>query len=284
MSTKRGLGRGLEALIPSASSEGPGFARIPIDQIRPNPNQPRTLFDDEGINALADSIREVGLLQPVAVNRDPSGGYVLVAGERRLRAARRAGLREIPAVIRAGDDRAALAEALVENLQRVDLGPLEEAAALRQLLEDFGYTHEEVGRRVGRSRSAVTNMIRLLQLPPGIQGMLERNEISAGHARALLGVDDRAFAEHVASQAAAGGWSVRQVEEAVRLRQGRAATTGRTPRIRQVRPAEVIELEHRLADHLQTKVRVEFAAGRGAIHVSFNGVEDLERLYRRLMS
>jgi ParB family chromosome partitioning protein len=270
-------------LIPIGSGEA-GFARIPIDQVKPNPNQPRVNFDDESIAALAESIRELGVLQPVAVRRDEAGAYTLIAGERRLRAARQAGLNEIPAVIRSGDDRAALTEALVENLQREDLGPLEEAAAYRQLLEDFGYTHEEVGKKVGRSRSAVTNMIRLMQLPPTIQGLLERGELSAGHARALLGIEDRAFAEHIAARAVADGWSVRQVEEAVRSRQGaRASRSPKRREPRQVRPAEVIELEHRLTDRLEAPIKVDYRAGKGSIRIEYSSIEDLERLYRRMM-
>lgn len=280
MTVKRGLGRGLESLIPVGPSEESGFAHIDLDQIRPNPHQPRSSFDDEALESLADSIRSVGVLQPVVVRRDTDGGYLLVAGERRLRAARRAGLTQIPAVIRSGEDAAWLTEALVENLQRSDLTPLEEAAAYRQLLEDFGLTHEEVGQKVGRSRAAVTNSMRLLGLPASIQARLESGELSAGHARALAGIEDRAFAEHVAKRAVAEGWSVRQVEEAVRLRKGEST---RRPRAREVRPVEIIELEMRLADRLGSKVKVDFKSGRGAMHIDYRSLEDLEKLYRRLM-
>lgn len=284
MTAKRGLGRGLEALIPTGLLEEPsGFARVPLDQISPNPQQPRTSFDEESLASLAESISIVGVLQPVVLRRDPAGGYLLVAGERRWRAARKAGLGEIPAVIREGDDRAALTEALVENLQRTDLTALEEAAAYQQLLEDFGMTHEEVGRRVGKSRAAVTNTLRLLSLPASIQGMIESGELSAGAARALAGLDDRAFAEHVAKRAVAEGWSVRQIEEAVRLRRGEVAAKGGRPRLREVRPAEIIELEHRLAERLGSKVKVDFRGGRGALRIDYRDLEDLERIYRRLM-
>lgn len=284
MSTKRGLGRGLDSLIP-IGGEDPisGFAQIPIADISPNPQQPRTSFDEGSLTSLAESIAAVGLLQPVVVRPDPEGGYVLVAGERRWRAARQAGLAEIPAVIRSGNDTDSLTEALVENLQRADLSPLEEAAAYRQLLEDFGMTHEEVGRRVGKSRAAITNTLRLLSLPAVVQGMLERGEISAGHARALAGLDDRAFAEHVAKRAASEGWSVRQVEEAVRLRKGEDPDPGGRPRIREVRPAEIVELELRLADRLGAPIKVEFRNGRGAVHIKYGSLEELEKLYRRLM-
>jgi ParB family chromosome partitioning protein len=284
MTAKRGLGRGLESLIPSGAQVAEsGFARIPIDQIRPNPQQPRTHFDEESLASLADSIEVVGVLQPVVLRRDPAGGYVLVAGERRWRAARRAGMTEIPSVIREGDDGASLTEALVENLQRADLTPLEEAAAYRQLLEDFGMTHEDIGQRVGKSRAAVTNTLRLLGLPASIQGMIESGVLSAGHARALAGLDDRAFAEHIARRAVAEGWSVRQMEDAVRLRKGDSAVQSRRPQLREVRPAEIIELEHRLADRLGSKVKVDFRGGGGALHISYSSLEDLEKIYRRLM-
>ncbi|HEY7583719.1 MAG TPA: ParB/RepB/Spo0J family partition protein [Acidimicrobiia bacterium] len=281
MSQKRGLGRGLEALIPSTRDPEQGFAEVEIDEIRPNPQQPRGDFDEETLSALAESIRSLGLLQPVVLRPDPDGGYFLVAGERRWRAARKVGLSRIPAVIRTSDDREWLTAALVENLQRADLNPLEEAAAFQQLLEDFGLTHEEVGRRVGRSRAAITNSVRLLGLPASIQSRLASGELSAGHARALAAIDDRAFAEHVAKRAVAEGWSVRQVEEAVRLRRGEHTTS---PRIREVRPAEIIELEMRLAERLGSKVRVDFRQGRGALRIDYRSLEELEKIYRRLMS
>ncbi|HEX5721363.1 MAG TPA: ParB/RepB/Spo0J family partition protein [Acidimicrobiia bacterium] len=281
MSQKRGLGRGLEALIPSTRDPEQGFAEIEIDEIRPNPQQPRGDFDDEALAGLAESIRSLGLLQPVVVRPDPEGGYFLVAGERRWRAARKAGLSRIPAVIRTSDDREWLTAALVENLQRADLNPLEEAAAFQQLLEDFGLTHEEVGRRVGRSRAAITNSIRLLGLPASIQSRLASGELSAGHARALAAIEDRAFAEHVAKRAVAEGWSVRQVEDAVRLRRGENT---QAPRVREVRPAEIIELEMRLAERLGNKVRVDFRQGKGALRIDYRSLEELEKIYRRLMS
>ncbi len=281
MSQKRGLGRGLESLIPISEGTPSGFAELELSSIRPNPQQPRVTFDDEGLANLAESIRSVGVLQPVLVRLDPDGGYLLIAGERRWRAAARAGLTRIPAVIRDRDDQEWLTTALVENLQRADLGPLEEAAAFQQLLEDFGLTHEEVGQRVGRSRAAVTNSIRLLGLSPTIQARLASGELSAGHARALAAIEDRAFAEHVAKRAVAEGWSVRQVEEAVRLRKGE--TSGGRPRVREVRPAEIIELEMRLADRLGSKVKVDFRAGKGSLRIDYRDLEDLERIYRHLM-
>lgn len=275
---KGGLGRGLDSLIPSGATGVPKpFDVIPVDQIRPNPQQPRARFDDETIDRLAESIAEVGVLQPIAVTAGDEG-YTLIAGERRLRAARRAGLTEVPAVIRNVDDVGSLTEALVENLQREDLTPLEEAAAYQQLLEEFGMTHEEVAHRVGRSRSTVSNTIRLLQLPASIQGMLERHELTAGHARPLIGLEDRAYAEHVARRAVDEGWSVRQVEDAVRLREDIRESPA--PKVREVRPVEIIELEQRLTEQLDAKVKISYRKGKGTVRVAFSSLDDLERIYR----
>jgi ParB family chromosome partitioning protein len=284
MTTRRsGLGRGLESLIPSTDDDAPRpFALVPIGEIRPNPQQPRARFDDETIDRLAESIAEVGVLQPIAVSRAQEGGYVLIAGERRWRAARRAGLTEIPAVIRTVDDRTSLTEALVENVQREDLTPLEEAAAYKQLLEDFGMTHEDLASRVGKSRSAVTNTLRLLLLPASIQGMLERGELAAGHARALVGLEDRAYAEHIARRAAEEGWSVRQVEEAARARQERPKPSA--PKVTEIRPVEIIELEQRLTEQLGSKVKIAYRNQKGSVRIDFGSLDDLERIYRRFFT
>ena len=276
---KGGLGRGLDALIPQ-DQPIEGFAELPIKDVKPNPQQPRTDFGEESIKTLADSIRSVGVLQPVVV-RKVDDGYVLVAGERRLRAAKKARLKTIPAVIRGdGTDSDDLTEALVENLQRENLSVLEEAAAYKQLLEDFGMTHEEVASHVGRSRSAVTNTVRLLALPGPILAMLQRGELSAGHARALLGSDDEAYAIHIAERAVAEGWTVRRVEEAVRLRstQGGSRTGGLTA----VRPAAIIELEQKLQDRLGTTVKIDYRGKGGRITIKYASSEDLERIYRHL--
>lgn len=282
MGTRRtGLGRGLEALIPHVEDEHAAeFALAPIDSIVPNPQQPRTTFDPERMEALAASIREVGILQPLVVRPAQDGTYMLVAGERRFRAAREVGLREVPVVIRVvDDDQVSLTAALIENLQREDLRPLEEAAAFKQLLEDFGLTHQEIGDRVAKSRSAVSNALRLLTLPAAIQGMVERGELGAGHARALLGLDDHAYAEHIAHRVVAEGWSVRQVEEAVRNRsEGQPV-----PRASEkpVRPVAIIELEQRLGERLGTPVVIKHGtANRGRILISYDSVADLERIYR----
>lgn len=279
---KSGLGRGLDALLPSDRPEE-GFASVPLDRIAPNPSQPRRNFEESGLEALAASIREVGILQPVVIRpAGESGEYTLVAGERRCRAARLAGLTEIPALIRGveGED-TNLTEALIENVQREDLGPLEEAAGYRQLMEDFGLTHEEVASRVGKSRPSVTNSVRLLQLPAPVQGLLERGELTAGHARPLLTLDDEAYASHIAQQAAEEGWSVRQVEEAARTRKGEGAVTATPPPPRVPRPAAIIELEERLSDHLGSRVKISFGRGGGRLVVRYRDLDDLERIYRR---
>ncbi len=276
---RSGLGRGLEALIPQ-DRQMEGFAEIPVASIEPNPLQPRSTFDPASIDALAASIEAVGLLQPIVV-RQGGGGYVLVAGERRLRAVKQVGLATIAAVVRSESDEGTnLAEALVENLQREDLGILEEAAAFSQLMEDYGMTHEDVGRHVGKSRSAVTNTMRLLQLPAVIQGMLVKGELSPGHARALLGSDDERYVVHIAKRAVAEGWTVRRVEEAIRLRttQGQA----KSHRAKKIRPAAIIELEERLQERLGTKVNIDFRGKGGKITIKYTSPEDLERIYRHL--
>ena len=280
-----GLGRGLEALIPTGDPGSPQFDSLPIDDIAANPNQPRATFDEEALNGLTESIREVGILQPIVVSK-VDDGYVLVAGERRLRAARRAGLSEIPAVIRTVDDESSLTQALVENIQRENLTPLEEAAAYQQLLEDHGLTHDVIGMRVGKSRTTITNTLRLLSLPALIQGMLERGELSAGHARALLGIDDRKYAEHIARRAVEEGWSVRQVEEAARARRDIGVDESEPSRatVREVRPVEIIELEHRLTEQLSTKVKIQYKNKKGRIEIGFASLDDLERLYRHFFS
>ncbi|MCZ7534403.1 MAG: ParB/RepB/Spo0J family partition protein [Acidimicrobiia bacterium] len=277
---KGGLGRGLDALIPQDHPMG-GFADVPVKDIDPNPKQPRSDFDQAGLDSLAASISAVGLLQPIVVRAEGTR-YVLVAGERRLRAAKQAGLATIPAVIRdATKDESNLTEALIENLQRQDLTALEEAAAFNELLEDYGMTHEQVAEQVGRSRSAVTNTVRLLQLPAPIQAMLASGALSAGHARALLGSEDDTYAIHIAERAVAEGWTVRRVEEAIRLRgtQGRGGTSTATT---SVRPAAIIELEDKLQEKLGTKVKIDYRGKGGRITIRYASSADLERIYRHL--
>lgn len=276
---KSGLGRGLDALIPQ-DDKGGTFETIPVDEIDPSPEQPRGDFDEHALESLAASIESIGLLQPIVVRR-VEDRYVLVAGERRLRASRMAGLETIPVVLRPEtDSRSNLLEALVENLQREDLSVLEEAAAYRQLMEDFGMQHDEVATEVGRSRSAVTNTVRLLALPAPIQELLANGDLTPGHGRALLGSDDEVYAIHIARRAVAEGWTVRRVEEAMRLRS--TQVQGDARRDASPRPAAIIELEERLQDKLETKVRIDYRGKGGKITIKYASSNDLERIYRYL--
>jgi ParB family transcriptional regulator, chromosome partitioning protein len=279
MTTRRsGLGRGLDALIPSTPAVEPsGFRMVPVDSIAVNPDQPRTRFDDDTLEELAASMREVGVLQPIVVT-DTGSGLVLIAGERRWRAAKRAGLATIPAVVREATGSSTLVEALVENVQRQDLSPLEEANAYHHLLENYGMTQEQVADRVGKSRPAISNTLRLLQLPPEIQAHVDNGELSAGHVRALVGMEDTAYATHLAERAIAEGWSVRQMEEAVRTR--KSLETGTTTRVKALRPVEIIELEKRLGERLGAPVKIDYRNEKGKLEIKFGSLEDLERIYR----
>jgi ParB family transcriptional regulator, chromosome partitioning protein len=281
---RAGLGKGLGALIPSegARDEEASLQEIPLNLIEPNPNQPRIHFDEEALSELAASIREIGVLQPILVRAVDEDRYQIVAGERRWRAARRAGLATVPAMVRDVDDATSVEHALVENLQREDLNPLEEAAAYQQLIEDFQLTHDDVAKRVGRSRTAVTNTLRLLQLPPAVQHLVSENQLSSGHARALLGTPDRALQESLARRALEESWTVRAVEDAVRELVTSAPPPEEPLRTRRasLRPPGLLELEELLSDHLDTRVRVTMAAKRGKVIIEFATLEDLERIYR----
>ncbi len=301
MARRSGLGKGLSSLIPPGETE-PGDSEqhavlrdIPVGKITPNPNQPRVHFDEETLAELTASIQQIGVLQPILV-RPTEHGYELIAGERRWRAAGRAGLAMIPAVVRHTDDEASIEQALVENLHRQDLTPLEEAAAFQQLLEDFHLTHEQLADRIGKSRSAITNTLRLLGLPPAIQHLLADGKLSAGHARALLATPDRVLQESLARQAADEGWSVRAVEEAMKAGAAGSADeddhlpalpspnqdgAGLAPTTR-LRPPGLLELEELLAEHLETRVAVQMGAKRGRISIEFADLADLERIYRRM--
>jgi ParB family chromosome partitioning protein len=295
---RSGLGKGLSALIPAETGAQTTSAlqELPISHVVSNRFQPRRHFDEESLVALTSSIRELGVLQPVLVRPIDNDRFELIAGERRWRAAKRAGLQSIPALVRTVGDTGSLEQALVENLHREDLNPLEEAAAYQQLIEDFGMTHEQVAQRVGRSRSAVSNTLRLFQLPPAIQKMVAEGRLSAGHARALLGTPDRAFQETLARQAVDDGLSVREVEEAVRVQlestedaggqPGPGVSTGSTPTAavghKRLRPPGLLELEELLSSHLDTRVAVSMGAKRGRIQIDFATLEDLERIYRRM--
>jgi ParB family chromosome partitioning protein len=284
-----GLGKGLGALIPTGTvaEQAGGLAEFPIAEIRPNPQQPREHFDEEALAALADSIREVGVLQPVLVRHGEEGGYELIAGERRWRASRRAGLQTVPALIRVADDTTMLQHAIVENVQREELNPLEEAAAYQQLIEDFSLTHDEVALRVGKSRVTITNTLRLLQLPPSIQRYVKDGSLRMGHARALLGTPDRAFQEQLAKRAATEDLSVREVEAAIKERE--ASSTTATAAIEKatssatggkLRPPGLLELEDLLGDYLDTRVKISMTPKHGRVQIDFANLEDLERIYR----
>jgi ParB family transcriptional regulator, chromosome partitioning protein len=286
---RSGLGRGLSALIPTevTADATSALLDVPLGVVVPNPRQPRRQFDEELLGALAASISELGVLQPILVRRLEDGRYELVAGERRWRAAKRAGLQTIPALVKTVDNASSLEQALVENLHRQDLNPLEEASAYQQLIEDFGLTHDEVAARVGKSRVAITNMLRLFQLPPAIQRLVVDSQLSAGHARALLGTPDRAFQEALARRAVAEDLSVRAVEEAVRLRNGLGQPSPDHPRPTGgsgpgagLRPAGLHALEDLLANRLDTRVRIDLGSRKGKLTVEFADLDDLERIYR----
>ena len=290
MARRSGLGKGLGALIPSdvVDDGGSVLRELPLSAIEPNRYQPRDTFDEEALVSLTNSIREMGVLQPILVRLIDEEHYELIAGERRWRAAKRAGLPTIPAVVREADDEGSLERALVENLHREDLNAIEEAAAYQQLIDDFELTQDQVATKVGKSRSAVANALRLFQLPPSIQRLIVDGRLSAGHARALLGSPDRSFQESAARKAADGGMTVRDVEEAVRRHvdeqgadnssQGSAPPPGN----RSLRPPGLLELEELLSEHLETRVKVSMGAKRGKVVVEFATLEDLERIYRAM--
>jgi ParB family chromosome partitioning protein len=303
---RSGLGKGLSALIPNevVGDRTSTLREVPIGSIKPNPRQPRINFDEDTMSSLAASIKELGVLQPVLVRQ--IGGvaaddYELIAGERRWRAARRAGLQSIPVLVHTSDETKSLEQALVENLHRQDLNVLEEAAAYQQLIEEFGYKHDQVAKRVGKSRTAVTNTLRLLQLPAGAQRLLSEGQISPGHARALLGTPDRAYQEVLAKAAVADGLTVRAIEDLVRdhadggegagagdgeapehegqngVQPGSGSGTGRLP------PPGILELEELLSTHLNTRVKVDLSSKRGKVVVEFATLEDLERIYKLMV-
>jgi ParB family chromosome partitioning protein len=306
---KRGLGRGLGALIPSAPgtrsggsvvtdalltpSDGPQlevvhskgsgsqdlahYADLPIDQLTPNPRQPRQVFEEEALAELVFSLQEVGLLQPVVVRPASSGGYELVAGERRWRAAQQAGFTTIPAIIRETADDVLLRDALMENLHRAQLNPLEEAAAYGQLLGDFGCTQEELAARIGRSRPQVSNTLRLLRLPPTVQRRVAAGVLSAGHARALLALEDPEDQERLAGRIVAEGLSVRSDEELVAVGDIGEDKTPRKRTKRAGNPA-LTDLAAALSDELETRVTVDLGKSKGKITITFASVDDLDRI------
>jgi ParB family chromosome partitioning protein len=260
---------------------GAYFEEVSVGSITPNPRQPRQTFDEEAIEELAASITEVGLLQPVVVRKLGEGKYELVMGERRWRASQRAGLEFIPAIVRETPDTDMLRDALLENLHRQQLDPLEEAAAYQQLLDDFGATHEQLAQKVGRSRPHISNTLRLLNLPPGVQKRVAAGVLSAGHARALLSLADPQAQERLAQRIVDEGLSVRSVEEIVLLGGDKPEKPARKPTVKPVAPA-LRHLSDRLSDLFETRVKVEMGRNKGKITVEFATIDDLERIVKAM--
>lgn len=280
-SPKGGLGKGLSALIPQGAST---LEEVSPSAIRPNRRQPRQSFDDETLGDLAASIRQVGLLQPVVVRRTSEGVLELVVGERRWRAAQRAGLNSIPAIVVETDDRGALERALIENIHRQDLNAIEEAAAFQQLLDEAGLTHDKLGEKVGLSRPAISNSLRLLELPPAVQAMVIDKRLTAGHARAIASLSGHPLLERTAQQVAAEHLSVRETEDLVReIREATGAVTEEPRRPRSPVAPGLAELSERLSDLLQTRVRVTMGKRKGKITIEFATVADLDRIYQRVI-
>jgi ParB family chromosome partitioning protein len=256
--------------------DGSWFQEVPVDAIEPNPDQPRQVFDDEALDELSESIKEVGLLQPIVV-RQKGKGYELIMGERRWRAHQRAGLKRIPAIIRATDDNQMLSDALIENLHRVQLNPLEEAAAYAQLLEEFGITQDELANRVHKSRPHISNTMRLLKLSPAVQRRVASGVLSAGHARALLMIEDTAAQDRMAQRIVSEGLSVRATEELVALGETGAEPTPRRTRTKEADP-EALSAATRLTDILDTRVSVTRGRNHGRIVIEFADAEDMDRI------
>jgi ParB family transcriptional regulator, chromosome partitioning protein len=290
MSKRGGLGRGLSALIPGAPEAGeasPGLMEVPVNAVAPNPKQPRTRFDDETIAALAASIREVGILQPLVVRKAGDGRYELIAGERRLRAAKAAGLASVPIVLRDSEDADLLREALIENIHREDLNPIEQAEAFRALLGELGLKQEELADRVGVSRSHIANTIRLLALPLDVQQLLADDKITAGHARAVLSLGDKDAMSSLATRVAAEDLSVRQTEDIVR-RFVEAPTDSAEKRrvaeaITEQEDANLAEVEEILSEQLATRVSIQMGAKRGKVVIEFGSPDDLERIVSEII-
>lgn len=281
---RSGLGRGLDSLLPSQGRgddlEGKGsLDEIDIAQIDPNPRQPRTEFEDGSLAELTASVRELGVLQPLLVRTMPSGRFELIAGERRLRAARAAGKSSVPVVIVETDERGSLERALVENLHREDLNAIEEAAAYKQLIEDGGLTQEALGERLGRTRATISNAMRLLELPVAVQRLVIEGRLSAGHGKALLGLENGVLQERLAKRVASEELSVRKTEDIVRTYQGMAGGPSASSRLQSRESAPIVtEAQTKLADRLQTRVRVEMGKRKGKIVVDFVSLDELERL------
>jgi ParB family chromosome partitioning protein len=285
MSAKRGgLGTNLDALIPTSLTVGGNEVaqqnEVSIDSISPNPKQPRTVFNEEAMAELVASIKEIGILQPPVVRQTSPGRYELVMGERRFRAAKLVGLRSIPVIIRQTPDNELLREALIENIHRSQLNPLEEAAAYTQLLQDFNCTHDELAHKLGRSRPLISNTMRLLNLPASVQSRVASGVISAGHARALLGLSNEAEIDRLAKRIVAEGLSVRAIEEIIAATSPKSA--GKAKKKSGGTSPEVNEIAEQLGDHLDTRVKIKGGKTKGEISIEFSGYADLARIIKKI--
>jgi len=283
MAQRKALGRGLNALLGTPDLEGEQLREIDIDRILPNSHQPRKTFEEESLNELADSIREHGLVQPIVVRPLEDGFFQLIAGERRWRASQRAGLSRVPAVIREAGEHAALELALIENLQREDLNPMEEAQAYERLIADFGMTQEEVARRVGKNRATISNMLRLLKLPPEVQQWLRENRLSTGHAKALLSLNDLDAILDSAKRIIQGNYSVRQAETLVSRYVNGGGVKDGSAGDPDVLDPNVRAAIHELEQCLGTKVTLRESGGKGKIEIHFFSFEEMNRLYEGLL-
>jgi len=285
MSAKRGgLGTNLDALIPTSLTVGGNEVaqqnEVSIDSISPNPKQPRTVFNEDAMAELVASIKEIGILQPPVVRQTSPGRYELIMGERRFRAAKLAGLRSIPVIIRQTPDNELLREALIENIHRSQLNPLEEAAAYTQLLQDFNCTHDELAQKLGRSRPLISNTMRLLNLPASVQSRVASGVISAGHARALLGLSNEAEIDRLAKRIVAEGLSVRAVEEIIAATSPKSS--GKAKKKSSGTSPEVNEIAEELGDHLDTRVKIKGGKTKGEISIEFSGYADLARIVKKI--
>ena len=279
---KRGMGRGLAAILPESGAGGPELKQLPVELIEPNPDQPRTNFEKGALDALAGSIKSAGMLQPLIVRPVDGGRYELVAGERRWRAARKAGLEQVPAVIRVSPEDERLQSALIENMVREDLNPVDEARACAALVDDLGISKQELAQRVGRSRAAISNLIRLLELPDGALGLLERGELSEGHGRALLQVSDQDARASLAKKAAAEGWSVRETEDRTRAGGKGSRKAPKGGRISAEERAAMTDAEDALGEAIGADVRVRRAGEGVKAELRFDGLDEVAALARRL--
>jgi len=284
MAKRGGLGTNLDALIPTSLTVGGNEVaqqnEVSIDSISPNPKQPRTVFNEEAMSELVASIKEIGILQPPVVRQTSPGRYELIMGERRFRAAKLAGLRSIPVIIRQTPDNELLREAIIENIHRSQLNPLEEAAAYTQLLQDFNCTHEELAQKLGRSRPLISNTMRLLNLPASVQSRVASGVISAGHARALLGLSNEADIDRLAKRIVAEGLSVRAIEEIIAATSPKSASKSKKKGAGT--PPEVKDIAEQLGDHLDTRVKIKGGKTKGEISIEFSGYADLARIVKKI--